>query len=173
MNQQFLKVFQSLVNTYISGRVYKEVLFRYARRDHWNNSLSNYMSGLHLTNTTNFNYETSFSYFIGEKNSHVASQDFEELSQQEDIHLILLKLSAIAPFAVVYFVKYPRGSREMISALSTFSEEHERIVPRVQAFLEAEGFTVLDEEILSMKVPGIALELHDNDATIYNLFFEE
>jgi hypothetical protein len=30
-----------------------------------------------------------------------------------------------------------------------------------------------DQEILSMRVPGIALEMHENDATIYNLFFEE
>lgn len=149
----------------------------------WDKALREEFTGFTVWNLGDgFNYSKCYTYAIvttpgsylypgtrGEGKQLIAQLGGEE-------HLILLKLSTVAP----YFVAKPlcttvaEGDRFRQTVITEPVGRDRLLLDRSHAFAERHGFTGLNETILQTLVPGAELELAAPGAvTVYNCLFED
>ncbi|MNT89848.1 hypothetical protein D3C72_2306480 [compost metagenome] len=87
----------------------------------------------------------------------------------------MVLISAIAPYAVVKYVKYTYHDRtiQLHEEYSPLDKETERIGNSILKLLDKNGIEKIDESVLNVVVPNISLELKEEDVTVYNCLFED
>lgn len=157
---------------------YQYILSRYVDGAFWMDSLQKYLQGMYIENLTDFNYSTCFTMYLNISNTNTKAGTEEFISfVKQNLYLYRLKvqISAIAPYAVYKFVRYTFDNYEIkvSESFTPFIEEHRFLVEMIAEFLTSSGLTILDEDMLSIEIPDISLEMRKSHVTVYHCLFED
>lgn len=158
---------------------YGYALGSYVNRDSWMKKLVDIFSDNYIENNTDLNYSTCFdmSVYISPVHSEVTSDEFQSyLSEHNVIYSIRIEISIIAPYAVLRFEKRykdPLPSNTLEDSFYPYFEEHAKFDERIRGFLSEEQLTILDNELISIEVPDIQLELRKSHVQIYHCLFQD
>lgn len=158
---------------------YCYVLMRYVRRDFWMEVIKSHFPDMHVENSTDFNYSACFTMELNISNIRVClgSDIFKEfIKNNGSLYRIQIQISSIGPYATYRFYRH-FWENEVInldSQLEPYLPEHKDVKKRVIDFLSKINLTVLDDEaLLSTIVPGVSLEMKEENATIYHCLFDD
>lgn len=152
---------------------------RYVNLNHWSTKLENEIQNINIDNLTDFNYSTCFSLFIYPSSIvrlTIGTREFNEyLANYGKLNAVMVSISAIAPYAVFKFWRYTylEGEIALEESLQPYDEVTRHIADEVVNLLASQGIRILDEQLLSVKVPNVSLELKTEGVTIYNCLFED
>ena len=86
----------------------------------------------------------------------------------------------IAPYVTYGFCKYyydkdskKYGKIELESNSTPFLKEHKKFEENILEFFKDYNLKVLSKDELSIVIPGVKLELKQNNVTVYNCLFED
>lgn len=158
---------------------FQYILAKYIDKEFWVRKFNDEVERIFVDNLTDFSYSTCFSYFIQSSlspNVRIGSDEFNNyLKEMQEITGVTILISAIAPYSLVKYVRYNYNNEavQLHEAYSPFNKETERIGIRIIEILNNNGIQTLDETILNVVVPNIALELKEENVTIFNCLFED
>lgn len=158
---------------------YGYVLLNYAYKNYWIEKIKKILPNNYIENQTDFNYSTCYTTYINV--SDVAAgyldRNFDEyIKNNGKLYLIVLNVSAIAPYATFtyHYYTFEVGEKKVYTSYSPFTEEDSQVGVQLKNFLHNLGIKVLqDKELLSLIVPGVTLELKKDRVTIYHCLFED
>ncbi|MEI4615898.1 hypothetical protein [Bacillus cereus] len=173
MSDEILKV----VNKLYKQGDFQYVLGKFVDKHFWDGEI-NKISNINVDNITGFSYSTCFSYILLPLDVKFCfgSVEFSEyVRKQSEINCVMLMISAIAPYAVVKYLRYryTNGTIELVEESSPYNDESKKIGSSILKLLDSNGIKNLDKETLSIEVEDVSLELKETGVTIYNCLFED
>lgn len=157
---------------------YQYILSTYVERSLWIKKLQSLIPRMSIENFTDFNYSTCFTMYINisDTDAHVGTEKFTEYIRRNfSLYRIQIQVSAIAPYAVIKYVKYSCENEEiqMRDSFAPFLDKHDALGKKIVEFLSQSGLTILNEEMLLIEVRDIMLELRESNVTVYHCLFED
>lgn len=157
---------------------YNYIIAKYVDRDFWLDISKNYFQNMYIENFTDFNYSTCFTMYlnISDSKSEVGTEEFKSFIKQNlFLYRIKIQISVIAPYAMYKFVQYDfkDGKIRMKEKFNSFIEKHSFVEKKVIEFLNMLNLTILYEDMLSVEIPNVSLEMKKTGVTIYNCLFED
>lgn len=155
------------------------VLGRYVNRDYWMETIKSLFPNRHVESITDFNYGTCFSYLINlsDTDAPFASNASDEyIRKNSALYRLHIQISALAPYALFKYVKHQlndEGSVGWRESTTPYREEHRAIGNQVKTLLETHGHTLLPDDVLSLLIPDVSLEMKESDVTVYHCLFED
>lgn len=115
---------------------------------------------LSIDNITDFSYSTCFSYFILplDVNLRFGSVEFNNyVKGQSEVNCVMLLISAIAPYAVIKYLSYSYENDvvNLVEDFSPYNEESKKIGDSILGFLNNNGITSIDLDMLNTEVEDI------------------
>jgi hypothetical protein len=151
--------------------------------EHLETELLQLLSGYAIENQTDWNYDSCFSfmvllheglpYLVHNKSSQI--EFVQKLSG--GVYFLSLQISAMGPYYTYTFTRrtYDASLDEFDHQSSDrpFCAEHVTVLKRVVDYCERKGFRKLDKSLLERIVPGVTLELAEEEGTVtvYNCLF--
>ena len=172
------KVIADIEKIYLKG-FERYLLWNYVPRDFWTQSFQELFPDKYVYNETDFNYSVCFTTYvhISPINKKIGTKGFREYIETNGyLDLLVVDISALAPYALVKYVQYRFINNEYMpfSSYAPFKEEHQVIGDKVKAYLQDKGITFLEDDILFEKVnPEISLENREDDVRVYNCLFDD
>ena len=167
MSDEILKV----VNKLYKQGDFQYVLGKFVDKHFWDGEI-NKISNINVDNITDFSYSTCFSYILLplDVKFRFGSVEFSEYVRKQSE-----MISAIAPYAVVKYLRYryTNGTIELVEESSPYNDESKKIGSSILKLLDSNGIKNLDKETLSIEVEDVSLELKETGVTIYNCLFED
>ncbi len=156
----------------------KYAIWNYVARDFWVDSFKNLFSEMYFYNETDFNYSVCFTMYLNLSaiNATFYSREFDYyLREKGSIDLLLIHISAIAPYATIKYLQYKivDGEKKIFSRYTSSKPEHAQYGSKLKQSLKDRNIICLEDDILLLKVEGISLELRENDVRVYNCLFED
>jgi len=157
---------------------YQYILSAYVDHAFWMEKLRSYLPEMQIENLTDFNYSTCFTMYINisDTDAHVGTDKFIQfLKNNLCLYRIQVQVSAIAPYAICKYVRYSYDNEgvKMTDSFKPFLNEHAFLGNRIIEFLIQAGIKILNEEMLSVEVSNISLELRESNVTVYHCLFED
>jgi hypothetical protein len=170
-------VFEDIYKVYKKGDI-KYLLNRYIDANYWQNELRIFFPNNNIENLTDFSYSTCFNIYINisDISAKTGTQDFNNfIIDNECMYRVQVQISTIASYANVKYIKYEYegGNIKLVSKSSPFDECQLTISNKVNEFLRKFNLELLSDEILSLEVADISLELREENVTVYNCLFED
>lgn len=153
---------------------YQYIINRYIDRNLWVNRLKKIINNKYCYNMTDFNYSTCFTVWINLTDSEVeiGGEEFNKFIEiNRELLIMSIEISVIAPYYVLRYLKYTKDNVKC--DFETFSNEYQIIEKSVCALIESKGNKRLYKEELDIVIPGIELELKEENVTVYNCLFED
>lgn len=171
------KVLSEIEQIYKHGDC-KYAIWNYVARDFWVKSFGNWFPEIYSYNETDFNYSVCFTMYLNLSPINVSfySKEFNDYIKKEGcVDLLLIHISVVAPYAVIKYLKYRfvDGEVKVFSSYVPFKPEHAKYGDKLKEHLEEKNITLLDDDILLLKVEGVSLELRKEDVRVYNCLFED
>lgn len=170
-------MFNDINRVYKKGDI-KYLLSKYIDINYWENELSTFFPNKGIENFTDFNYSTCFTMYINisDTSAKIGTQEFDDfIIGNGCAYRVQVQISVIAPYATVKFIKYEYDGKRIkfTSKNSPFLEEHLIISNKVNQFLYKFNLELLGDEVLSLQVADVSLELRQENVTVYNCLFED
>lgn len=157
---------------------YGYILAKYVDKHSWIEKVEKNFPNDFIENSTDFNYSVCFTVDINISNTDEvpAKQSFRKyLEKNKCFYRIQIEISAIAPYAVIRYVRYVynNGDIKMEFSSNPFIKEHIIYGIIAEKFLIESKLTILSEDLLSIIIPGVSLEMKESNATVYNCLFDD
>lgn len=170
-------ILQDIRKVYKNGDI-KHILNEYVDKDYWIYEIKNFLSNNTIENQTDFNYSTCFTMCINISDvlADVGTNEFDEYIKNTGfLYRIQIQISIIGPYATFKYIKYEYDGKNINFNESTkpFISGHSVIGNQVEKFIKDHNLFLLNQEILSVEVKDVVLELKESDVTIYNCLFED
>jgi hypothetical protein len=145
--------------------------------------LQSLLTDYDIQTQTDWNYDNCFTFSVL---LHKGMLDFADARATEIqllqglggiAHFLSLKISAMGPYYTYSFTRrtYDASLDEFSHQRSDrpFCAEHQSVLKRVVDYCEQKGFKKLDKSFLERIVPGVTLELAEEEGTVtvYNCLF--
>lgn len=171
------KVLHDINRIYKNGYV-EYILYKYIRKDYWYLSLKEYFPNSTIENLTDFNYSKCFTMCINISctKAHIGTSEFGEYIKTNDsLDRVQLQISVLAPYATIKYVRYKLidGKITYSDSLKPYKEKDSLLGNKIIEFLKINNLIVLGEDILSLQVPQVGLELRKENVTVYHCLFED
>ncbi len=168
---------QLLLYRYQYG-VLTHTLFTYVHPDFWIPKFQSYFPDKTVHSHTDFNYDKCFTIWINlsDTDADLTEQKFDDfLNLNGTFYILKILISVLGPYAMVIFAKYYRENGETKLEISNqpFLEEHKVYQLRLAELIKNENLNVFDDDTLDIIIPGMVLELTDNEASVYNCLFQD
>jgi hypothetical protein len=172
---------QSIVNVvqsiFTQGK-FNYVLSQYVDVSIWHKRFANLFSNNCVENFTDFNYSRCFTVFVNVSNTQaqVGTKEFSDYVRNNGIlYRIMVQVSALAPYATYQYLKYENvdGEAKLSGSYRPFNEEMSLIGEKLERYFKQVNHFVLDEQSLSIQIPGVSLELNSDGVTVYNCLFDD
>lgn len=158
---------------------YTYVLMKYVDRNYWTQKLQAVFPEYYFDNTTDFNYTSCYALSLNISPIHAtftSKEFYEYLEQNGVVYSIYIEISAIAPYALFRYQKriYNSSPQSKIElSFTPYDQEQSQLGVRLRDFLEKEKLTILDEELMSLEIPDINLEMRDSHVQVYHCLFQD
>lgn len=170
-------IFEYIDRVYKNGDI-KYLLSKYIDTNYWLNPLREFFINNSIESFTDFNYSTCFTMYINstDNSSKTGTQEFNDfIINNGCMYRVQLQISVIAPYANVKYIKYEYkdGNIQFFSSSSPFCESHLTILNKIKEFLNKFNLQLLNDEVLSLEINDVSLELREKNITVYNCLFED
>ncbi|MGZ4135720.1 MAG: hypothetical protein ACXVPC_11210 [Tumebacillaceae bacterium] len=155
-----VKFIQELHMKYSQGQLRKEN----GNRKVWLKKLQDVYPDCQIEDLTDLNYSTSHEYWVWFPH--------EEENDPNERFALQILISMLAPCAVMKFLRRYDEVELDISSLP-YCSEHAEYSKRAEKFFEQNQLEQLDDDTLQLLVPGVTLELQEDEASVYNCLFED
>lgn len=154
------------------------LLHRYVDPKYWARELQTCFSVEHFDNLTDFNYARCFTYAINEGGIKlsVSESDFKEfVAKRGELIRLHVLVSALAPYVVYKFVRYDHkdGNLRLEVIKSDGGGWYKQMEVAIFEFCQRNDLLFIADDKLKEPIKGMSLELHGEEATVFNFLFED
>ncbi len=156
----------------------KYILKNYVNSDYWTAKIQAFFNSYYVENLTDYNYSTCFTMYINisDTTAEVGTEEFRNFIKDfGPLYRIQIQISAIAPFAVIKYIKYEydNGNFSYEDSFLPYMHSHYVLDDKIKEFLEKNNVHLLGSDSLSLEIDNISLELKEEGVTVYNCLFED
>lgn len=171
------KILDDINRIYKNGYV-EYILAKYISEDYWISNLRKYFSTNYIENLTDFDYSKCFTMCINTSHTmaHIGTVEFDKYIKTEGLlDRIQLQISVLGPYATIKYIRYEYIDGKIIYSDSSkpYKEQDSFLKDKIIDFLKTNNLILLDENILSIEVPQVVLELREENVTVYHCLFED